>query len=183
MSNSFASSHCCYDQSQIVGPGPSPLELVVHSNVVSVIGSFREAEQHFVVMEHCEKGSLSALLRGVDEAFAKWMQGVDDVHTPTTLPEPETELKTNSIVESETTEVKQTADKLTLLRKWSILLDIATALEYLHSVHKPPIVHGDVKSANCLVTKAWRAKIAMPAHVPSTLAYFVNFSCAHHVVL
>lgn len=43
---------------------------------------------------------------------------------------------------------------LTDERKWQLLLQIASALEFLHS-RKPAIVHRDIKSSNVLVTQAW----------------------------
>ena len=44
-------------------------------------------------------------------------------------------------------------------RKWQLLLQVANALEFLHS-RKPAIVHRDIKSSNVLVSQAWLAKLA-----------------------
>lgn len=40
-----------------------------------------------------------------------------------------------------------------------ILRDIASGMRFLH-VHSTPIVHGDLKAANCLVDSHFRAKVA-----------------------
>ncbi|KAM7490841.1 hypothetical protein LguiA_033762 [Lonicera macranthoides] len=42
----------------------------------------------------------------------------------------------------------------------SIALDIAHALDYLHSVADPPVIHRDIKSSNILLTSDNRAKLA-----------------------
>ena len=53
----------------------------------------------------------------------------------------------------------ESARLLTEERKWQLLLQIASALEFLHS-RKPAIVHRDVKSSNVLISQAWLAKLA-----------------------
>ena len=53
----------------------------------------------------------------------------------------------------------ETARLLTDERKWQLLQQIASALEFLHS-RKPPVVHRDIKSNNILVSQAWLAKLA-----------------------
>ncbi|XP_078437553.1 putative LRR receptor-like serine/threonine-protein kinase At4g29180 isoform X2 [Wolffia australiana] len=42
----------------------------------------------------------------------------------------------------------------------SIALEVAQGLEYLHSFCKPPIVHGDVKTANILLNQKFEAKLS-----------------------
>lgn len=42
----------------------------------------------------------------------------------------------------------------------SIALDIAYALDYLHSVADPPVIHRDIKSSNVLLVSDSRAKLA-----------------------
>ncbi|XP_012837311.1 PREDICTED: calmodulin-binding receptor-like cytoplasmic kinase 2, partial [Erythranthe guttata] len=42
----------------------------------------------------------------------------------------------------------------------SIALDIAYALDYLHSVADPPVIHRDIKSSNVLLVNDGRAKLA-----------------------
>lgn len=44
-------------------------------------------------------------------------------------------------------------------KQWFLLLQLASALEFLHNQPKP-VVHRDVKSANCLITVAWTLKLA-----------------------
>ena len=40
-----------------------------------------------------------------------------------------------------------------------ILRDIAQGMRFLH-VHKPPIIHCDLKAENCLIDSHFRAKVA-----------------------
>ncbi|KAK9205745.1 hypothetical protein WN943_016015 [Citrus x changshan-huyou] len=51
-----------------------------------------------------------------------------------------------------------------VLRNWRTCLriaaEIASALDYLHSLASPPIIHGDVKSTNILLDDNYKAKLA-----------------------
>ncbi|KAK4772457.1 hypothetical protein SAY86_014232 [Trapa natans] len=45
-------------------------------------------------------------------------------------------------------------------RRFSIVLDVARALEYLHLGCDPPVIHGDVKPSNVLLDSDFRAKVS-----------------------
>lgn len=52
----------------------------------------------------------------------------------------------------------ENAAKIPLCRKVSILLEVATALNYLHTLN-PPIIHRDVKPKNIFVSGHLNAKL------------------------
>lgn len=54
----------------------------------------------------------------------------------------------------------QYSGTLTWLNRVSIALDIAYALDYLHSVADPPVIHRDIKSSNVLLMSDDHAKLA-----------------------
>lgn len=99
-----------------------------HANVLLVMA--RVANELSFVTEYCERGSLHEVLHGKHS------------------------------------DVKAAADKhgseakpvLPPDRAWQILLQLASALDFLHSL-TPPVVHRDIKSANCLLTAAWTLKL------------------------
>ncbi|CAH8258732.1 unnamed protein product [Arabidopsis lyrata] len=45
-------------------------------------------------------------------------------------------------------------------RRFSILLDVAKALEFMHFGCDPPVIHGDIKPSNVLLDSEFRAKIS-----------------------
>ncbi|KAI5345363.1 hypothetical protein L3X38_013240 [Prunus dulcis] len=44
-------------------------------------------------------------------------------------------------------------------KRFSVVLDVARGLEYLHHVCDPPVIHGDVKPSNVLLDSDFKAKI------------------------
>ncbi|XP_051137641.1 salt tolerance receptor-like cytoplasmic kinase 1 [Andrographis paniculata] len=50
--------------------------------------------------------------------------------------------------------------RLSWAERLRVALDIAYAVDYLHSVADPPIIHRDIKSSNVLLTHDGRAKLA-----------------------
>ncbi|KAL6006803.1 hypothetical protein ACLOJK_032298 [Asimina triloba] len=61
--------------------------------------------------------------------------------------------------------------------RFTVALDIARGLEFLHSVCEPPVIHGDIKPSNVLLDCDFRAKIA-----DFGLARIKTESCASAVV-
>ncbi|CAI0382546.1 unnamed protein product [Linum tenue] len=49
---------------------------------------------------------------------------------------------------------------LTWERRFSVIADVARALEFLHTGCDPPVIHGDVKPSNVLLDFDLRAKIS-----------------------
>jgi serine/threonine protein kinase len=54
--------------------------------------------------------------------------------------------------------IKGSPEDLNLQRTFSISLDCARGMAYLHGL-SPPIIHRDLKTSNILITKTWIAKI------------------------
>ncbi|KAL7159746.1 hypothetical protein ABFS83_01G048500 [Erythranthe nasuta] len=59
-----------------------------------------------------------------------------------------------------TREGRRATRALSWSNRLSIALDIAYALDYLHSVADPPVIHRDIKSSNVLLVNDGRAKLA-----------------------
>ena len=55
--------------------------------------------------------------------------------------------------------MKRNKERLSFLKKLEVLLDIAKALAYLHSLERP-IIHRDIKPHNVLISNDQRAKVA-----------------------
>ncbi|XP_075507687.1 putative receptor-like protein kinase At1g49730 [Primulina tabacum] len=66
----------------------------------------------------------------------------------------------NSLFDRMHTHQGQSAGILSWSDRLSIALDIAYALDYLHSVADPPVIHRDIKSSNVLLIDDSHAKLA-----------------------
>ncbi|XP_073275521.1 probable receptor-like protein kinase At1g49730 [Primulina huaijiensis] len=66
----------------------------------------------------------------------------------------------NSLFDRMHTHQGQSSGILSWSNRLSIALDIAYALDYLHSVADPPVIHRDIKSSNVLLIDDSRAKLA-----------------------
>ncbi|BFG24358.1 hypothetical protein CerSpe_106320 [Prunus speciosa] len=59
-----------------------------------------------------------------------------------------------------TARLSDKANVLTWEGRLQIAIDAAQGLQYLHHSCTPPIIHGDVKSANILLNETFQAKIS-----------------------
>ncbi|KAK4435587.1 putative leucine-rich repeat receptor-like protein kinase [Sesamum alatum] len=66
----------------------------------------------------------------------------------------------NSLFDRMHTRQGQSTGTLSWSNRLSIALDIAYALDYLHSVADPPVIHRDIKSSNVLLINDDHAKLA-----------------------
>lgn len=107
------------------------LHALRHGNVLRLMA--RVKDEMALITEYCERGSLHEVLHGKSAEKEKEQE------------------KPKAIMVAEC--------PLPLERAWSILLQLADAMLFLHS-QPQPIVHRDVKSGNCLVTTAWTLKLA-----------------------
>lgn len=55
--------------------------------------------------------------------------------------------------------VKQKTQPLTWIQRHQIAKGTARGLQYLHTIGKKPLIHGDIKSANILLDKNFEPKI------------------------
>ena len=77
-------------------------------------------------------------------------------------PNPETPIIVTELLECDLAKYMRESEskpKVSFSEVVKIMLDVAEALQYLHSL-KPPIVHRDLASKNVLLTKSLHAKIA-----------------------
>lgn len=54
---------------------------------------------------------------------------------------------------------RQCPELMVWKKRFSVVLDVARGLEYLHHVCDPPVIHGDVKPSNVLLDSDFNAKI------------------------
>lgn len=104
-----------------------------------------------LVTEHCERGSLHEVLHGKSASASARDTDADKDKEKAKAKE------TGAAVAVAVAVVAKCP--LPLERAWSILVQLADALQFLHS-QPQPVVHRDIKSGNCLLTTAWTLKLA-----------------------
>lgn len=160
------------------------LRRLMHSNVVRLLAKVKMPK---LTIE--ERKALEAVKKYTPAAFVTEYCERGSLHEVLHLRQAQTQAHTQIQAHAESKEIKESKDKdkdkdsvsLTDARKWSILLDLATALLYLH---KQKIVHRDIKSANVLLTLTFQAKIGdfglarTQKHTAGLLfVVFLSFSC------